>query len=223
MASSEAITALDVCLAAIDATNKEAATGLTYVDFEDEILSPGTYNSDAAMSLLGTLYLNIRDETGEVADPTWYLYLTGALTTGAASKVVFVSVDPAVYANVPYVYDDGTNGRTDTVFDPTAGGTNALTSGVHWKLHGALTVGESSNLAGDVKTNGAITVGSAANTGNLEALGAITLGPASHVGNVRATGAITYGDVHATNGDIYDKTAQNACAVETDLNTCNSA
>jgi hypothetical protein len=216
-------------LAAIDASNKAAASPLTYVDFEDEILSPGSYTSDAAMSLVGTLYLNIRDAENEVVtgdDLVWYLYLTGALTTGAASHIVFVDVDPAEYATVPYVFngnDLNGNPRADLVYDTSAGGSDALTDKVHWKIHGAVTVGVASIVSGDVKSNGAIMVGEDAQVGNLEALGAITLGPGSVAGDIRATGALTIGGTATVNGDIYNKALQSACTVETLTGTCGTA
>jgi hypothetical protein len=236
MAGASELTILDVCNANVDAALKDKATPISYVDFKGKILSPGSYNSDAATSLVGTLYLNIQDESGAVvADPTWSLYLTGALTTGAGSNVVFVSMDPTDGDNWDsegeYVLDG--DGNTHTIYDPSLISTDtdyhaptgddvALVAAVHWKIHGAITVGVASNVSGDLKSNGAITVEAGAKVGNLEALGAITLGPHSVSGTIRATGALTKGGT-AVSGEIYIPAQQDACTVHADIHACETA
>jgi hypothetical protein len=228
-------TILDVCNANVDAARKDDATPISYVDFEGQIILPGSYNSDAATILIGAFYLNLWG-VSDYSTLDWSLYLTGALTTGAASKVVFVSVDPAVYANDPYEFNNGiSNDRDDLVYDPTledgdakykgsppSDGDKDLPAAVHWKIHGAITVGVASNVSGDLKSNGAITVEAGAKVGNLEALGAITLGPHSVSGTIRATGALTKGGT-AVSGEIYIPANQNACDVQADNDACETA
>jgi hypothetical protein len=204
---------LDACLASVDAAIKGLATPLTYIDFAGKLLSPGDYGTDAAMGMTGTLYLNVQDKAGTVvADPMWSLYITGTVTTGASSKVVFVNVDLTAMAN--FVGNDLNGAYLYTAahlfYDPAAvpviffDPAFLSKTRVQWKIIGAITAGVGSKLVGDMKSNGAITVGANARIGGkLEALGAITLGPGAVVtGTLRATGAITAGT--ATYSSIYD-------------------
>jgi hypothetical protein len=224
-------------LASIDATLKGFAPHMSFVNFADQIILPGIYATDAAMGLTGTVYLNIWkvDPSGVgpggptvvYNDLDWSLYLTGAMTTGAGSKVVFVSKDPADYDPLSYVYNAG-----DLIFDPSSlypigsavltptSDQAALMTAVHWKIIGAITVGMGSNISGDMKSNGAITVCANARVGGkLEALGAVTLGPDSVVaGTIRATGAITEGGV--SHGGIYNPATADQSTMESAITVC---
>jgi hypothetical protein len=226
-------TALDVCVAAIDAFIKGGATPLSYVDFEGELLSPGNYSQDAAMNLVGTLYLNIRNEAGEIdLDPEWNLYLTGAFNTGAASKTVFVNVDPNhgstfdldgnyVYDSTHLLYDPSDPDATTDAFNTKITDDFDTKVRVQWKLHGAITVGVASNVFGDMHSYGAITVGEDAKVGNLQALGAVSLGPGCYAGSIRATGALTIGSTaHVDRDTIYVAADQTACDVTALLIDC---
>jgi hypothetical protein len=229
LATDVSITELDVCLASVDAALKGLATPMTFVDFADQIISPGAYATDAAMALTGTLYLNIKDKDGvNVVDPEWFLYLTGPMIFGAGTKVVFVDVDPTATVTDPYIYD----ALHHLVFDPTLPSTDAgyhdptivefvvLAAGVHWKIIGAIIVGVESNISGDMKSNGAIAVGASAHVGgNLDALGTVTLGPGCSVaGTIRATGASTEGG--CSQGGIYDPATIQDSVIQGEITVC---
>ena len=213
MATSEEITQLDVCYASVDANAKALATPLTFNDFGGKILGPGSYKADAAMLLTATLYLSdyLIDSDGahvQIANPEWYFYLGGALTTAVNSKIVFVG---------DYTDGDPTTYENNVVYDPsdsTPPGANFLThslaNSLYWKVTGAVTIGVASFMSGDVRAIGAITVGADSFCGDLDAGGALILGPGTFSGSLKATGALNV-DVDANQGvdppvDIYDPT-----------------
>jgi hypothetical protein len=210
------MTKLDVCLANVDAAMKALATPLTFNDFSGQVIYPGLYTADAAMGNTGTLYLSVLEEEGSttlVPNPTWSFYLGGAFTNGAASKIVFVGLPDDSSGNPTELFDsyEKTFEEIEAYLTTLMGGTGPRP--LQWKIIGAATLGVSSYMPGDLKSNGAITVGASAKCGNLEALGAITLGPLSAVGTVRATGALT----RALDGTIIEPVYDPAEQAEDDV------
>jgi hypothetical protein len=214
-ATSAELAVLDVCLVNVDAAGAALATPLAYVEFFGQTLEPGSYYTGAAMGLTGTLFLSTYATTYGangvisqvvVTDPEWTIYIGGALTTNAASKIVIIGVDESVI-----VFDPSTNDAANNLAD----------NKVHFKVVGAATVGEASFMRGDLKSGGAITVAASATVGNLQAGGAIILGPLVSAGTLRADGALTV-DVQASSGDIYDATKQSKTVNDDAILACNA-
>jgi hypothetical protein len=126
-------------------------------------LVPGTYTVAAAIALTGTLIL---DGTG-VNNPQWTFKIGGALTTAAASKMVF---------------------KLDADSNPTGTEANVL-----WDITGAITTGAGSTAIGKMMASGAITLGAGATSGALDAGGAITVGAGAVYLSANHAGALTLG------------------------------
>lgn len=206
---------------------KAIATPLTFNDFSGQVIYPGLYTADAAMLNTGTLYLSVLNGDGGsvVTDPTWSFYLGGAFTNGAASTIVFVGALDDVDGDPTVLFDPAVQfatsppeDRTPDKFDYTTV-LNTVEAPLQWNIVGAATLAVDSYMIGDVKSNGAITVGASATCGNLEALGAITLGPGSAVGTVRATGALTTA-LTGKVGPAYDAAEQATTVVVAAISAC---
>jgi hypothetical protein len=142
-------------------------------DLGSSSLQPGSYAAAAALTINGRLTL-VTDNYAEGEAPSWTFKVTGALTSAAASDVVFVvGGTPHEYGSEKY---------------------QELAAQVSWDVTGAITLGADSTMAGGMESDGAITLGAGAKNGsNLKAGGALTLGAGAISGALDAVGTITLG------------------------------
>jgi hypothetical protein len=141
-------------------------------------LTPGSYSTAGACSLSCELKL----DGGSVSDPDWEIKCGGALSTAAASTVVFVNTGAP--EDVSWVV----GGTTTT-------GAGSTVIGNLYSV-GAIDFGADTTWTGTlISTTAAVTLGAAAKSGGITTGGAITLGARAHSGNLLSTdgGAITLG------------------------------
>jgi hypothetical protein len=151
---------------------------IDYADLDGKILTPGTYRAAAGLDLTGTLTF----AADNVKKPKWTIIVDGALTTDAFSKIVF---------------------KTDLWC--TGYGCAGQSSKVDWVVAGDITLGAGSTAVGNMETPAVITVGPAAQCGNLKAAGTLTLGAAAVVtGTIQAGGAIDVAGGATVTGGIRD-------------------
>lgn len=135
-------------------------------------LTPGVYTTAAAVDLTGILTLD------GPALGVWTFHIGGALTTAAASQMVFNGGGTA--ANVHWMVDGAitTGGVSVAIGDMEAGG--AITLGAGALTYGSLDAGEAITLGEGALAYGALT-----------AVGPITLGANARIGAGEPT---TFGD-----------------------------
>jgi hypothetical protein len=139
---------------------------------------------------------------------TVHWIVDSAITLGANSIAIGDMSSTGAFnlgTGIFFIFDDDEGDKAEWTFNiggalATAAGTKMVKKFDHadsklsWNVDGAMTLGADSIAKGDMNSlHGAITVGAAARSEDLDAFGAITLGARACSGTVDAIGAITLG------------------------------
>ena len=178
-ATSGAVTAVGAITLGAGAQSGGIQAGGAIALGAEATLLPGTYTEAAATSMTGTLYLDAKDyvlSDQESDVPLWTVKNGGALTTTAASNMLFINSTD----------DNAVIGADTDLF-------TALNNQVFWDVTGAITLGAGSTMVGDMKATGAVVVGASATCDTLSSDAAILVGASATTGTLTAVGAITLG------------------------------
>jgi hypothetical protein len=180
-------------------TGKISATGAITVGAD---AVTGRISATGAITLgAGAVFL---DCTGTGCPPVYFelgtAFVAGSvLVPGVYSAPAALDLTGTIYLDGTYVDNPHWTFLVGAAFTTAANSEVVFVGGagtVVWVVTGAITLGASSNLVGNMQsTAGAITTGDSSLCGDLEAtVGAITVGASATTGTLKAGAAITIGD-----------------------------
>jgi hypothetical protein len=179
-------------------------SGVLTLDANGDVDAVWTFNIGGTLNTAASSEMKMING-GRPANVHWIV--AGAITLGAHSTVIGDMRASGAFnlgTGIVFTFEDD-NVESVWTFNiggalTTAAGSKMVTnftntgSAVIWNVDGAMTLGANSIAKGKMNSlHGAITVGAAASSEDLEAFGALTLGARACSGTIHATGAITLG------------------------------